>query len=361
MPKYKAFVKGDITEAETANTKNEKIVKEFERLVEYIKIQIDNSPSSKDYTTNSFRLKQVTNALLIIKKYPKEIKKGEDLKEFPGIGKGTISRINEILKTGKLSEVKTSGSEKKYAEYIAELQEIHGIGHRTAYNLVTKYGIKSIKDLKKAYNNGTVELNNIILTGLKFHDVYKQNIPRAEIDLIKKYIETKVKGVNKKLEMTICGSYRRLKPTSNDIDVLLYHPDIKTKLQLQQQGDNNYLHQLTALFRKEKFLLGDITDKDYEIKYMGFCRYKNKKEYPVRRIDIRYIPYDSFYSAILYFTGSGNFNQKMRRLAEQLGYMLNEYGLFKLDGLKKIKMKVNSEKDIFDILGMEYLPPEKRI
>lgn len=337
MPSYKPFVKGDIIEVETTNTKNEKIVKEFTKLTDHIKIQLDNSPSSKDYMVNSFRLKQLMAALLIIKKYPKEIKNGEQLKEFPGIGKGTISRINEILKTGKLSEIKVSGSEKKYAEYIEELQKIHGIGHRTAYNLVTKYGIKSIDELKKAYNNGTVELNNVILTGLKFHDVYKQNIPRKEIDLMKKYLETKVKSVNKKLEMTICGSYRRLKPTSNDIDVLLYHPDIKTKLQLQQQGDNNYLHQLIETLKKSKFLLGDITDKDYEIKYMGFCQYKNKNEYPVRRIDIRYIPYESFYSAILFFTGSGSFNKKMRRLAEQLGYMLNEYGLFKLQGLKKLK------------------------
>ena len=40
-----------------------------------------------------------------------------------------------------------------------------------------------------------------------------------------------------------------------------------------------------------------------------------------------------------------------------MGYTLNEYGLF--DENNKM-FKVNSEKEIFDILGMEYLSPELR-
>jgi DNA polymerase/3'-5' exonuclease PolX len=40
--------------------------------------------------------------------------------------------------------------------------------------------------------------------------------------------------------------------------------------------------------------------------------------------------------------------------------MLNEYGLYKLNGDKKMRIKITTEKDIFDKLGMEYLPPEKR-
>lgn len=359
MPKGKKDV--DINDIEIANTKNEKIVNEFQKLIDHIKVQIDISPSSSVYSTNLFRLKQITNALIIIKKYPKEIKRGEDLKEFSGIGKGTIERINEILKTGKLSEIKVSKSEGKYSEYVKELEKIHGIGHVKAYELVTKYGIKNIKDLIKAYNDGIIELNNIILTGLKYHNLYKENIPRAEIDKINDYINRIVKGIDKKLEAVICGSYRRQKPTSNDIDILITHSDIKTKLQLAEQGDDNYLLQFVKELKEDKFILDDLTDKDYKIKYMGYCKYvEGKKEYPIRRIDIRYIPYESFYTAMQYFTGSGDFNVKIRRLAEQLGFMLNEYGLYEIKGNKKIKIKITSEKDIFYKLGLEYLPPEKR-
>ena len=173
MPKKNSH-KEDIKDSQTVNTKNEIIVNEFLKLIDYIKIQLDNSKSRKDFMTNTFRLKQVKNALEIIKKYPNKINKGEELKDLPGIGKGTISRINEILETGKLSEIKTSSKEKKYSVYIEDLMKLHGIGHATAYNLITKYNIKSIEDLKKAFNNGTIELNNVIITSLRFHDIYKK-------------------------------------------------------------------------------------------------------------------------------------------------------------------------------------------
>ena len=42
---------------------------------------------------------------------------------------------------------------------------------------------------------------------------------------------------------------------------------------------------------------------------MGFCKYKNNL---IRRIDIRLIPFESIYAAILYFTGSYELNKIMR-------------------------------------------------
>ena len=87
---------------------------------------------------------------------------------------------------------------------------------------------------------------------------------------------------------------------------------------------------------------------------MGICKLKNGL---LRRIDIRYMPYDCYYSAILYFTGSKDFNKKMRQIALTMGYTLNEYGLYNQNGKP---FTINSEKDIFDILNMEYLIPSKR-
>ena len=87
---------------------------------------------------------------------------------------------------------------------------------------------------------------------------------------------------------------------------------------------------------------------------MGIFKWNNSKP---RRIDIRFIPTQSYYSAILYFTGSKDFNKNMRLIAISHNYTLNEYGLY--DENKKI-FKINSEKDIFDILGMEYITPDKR-
>ena len=94
-----------------------------------------------------------------------------------------------------------------------------------------------------------------------------------------------------------------------------------------------------------------------------------------RRIDIRFVPYENYYPALLYFTGSGNFNIEMRIKAKQLGYKLNEYHLYKLKTHKsllpgkvaakkdiedEVPVIVKSEKEIFDILSMDYLEPKDR-
>ena len=78
---------------------NQNIISEFNKLVSFIQQEIDNSNDKKQESVNSFRLKQIKNILNLIKKFPKKIT-NENIKEFgelPGIGKGTIDRINEIL------------------------------------------------------------------------------------------------------------------------------------------------------------------------------------------------------------------------------------------------------------------------
>jgi len=335
---------------------NYHIIDEFNKLIEFIKIQIDLSPSKKVHTENLFRLKQIMNSLVVIKKYPHIIKAGSDLKDIKGIGAGTIRRIDEILQTGKLSEIKANKNKKLESVNITELEKVHGIGHAKAYDLVTKYGITNVKQLRDQYRAGKIELNDQILMGLKYYDIVKDNIPRVEIDEIYEYLKQLASNVNSKLNIIICGSYRRQKPVSGDIDILVTHPNIKTKKQIKSY-ESNYLIKFVDKLKKVKFIIDDLTDKDFRTKYMGYCKFKSN---PVRRIDIRYVPSESYYTALLYFTGSGVFNQKMRFVAESMGYLLNEYGLYKLVGKRHIKIKVKSEGDVFKELGLEYLPPEKR-
>ena len=68
---------------------------------------------------------------------------------------------------------------------------------------------------------------------------------------------------------------------------------------------------------------------------------------------------------MLYFTGSGTFNTEMRKEALKKGYTINEYGIYttKKENRKTIKDKLvpsANEKDIFDLVGMEYLEPPDR-
>ena len=101
-------------------------------------------------------------------------------------------------------------------------------------------------------------------------------------------------------------------------------------------------------------IIDSMTDRKIISKFMGFCKYLYN---PPRRIDIRFINYDSYPSALLYFTGSKDLNTKMRSIAKKKGYKLSEYGLFDKDDKM---IKVLSERDIFHKLDMEYLNPSLR-
>jgi DNA polymerase beta len=344
---------------------NSKIINEFDRLIAYIGEELDQAKTQKNMkvvTANQFRLKQLKNILSILKKYPVEITIDNymELKDVQGIGKGSLERISEILKTGKLSELDKFTDisvEKKQA--LTDLESVVGIGHTNALELYN-LGVKSVDDLISKVNNNEIDVNEKIMLGLKYYGKFEGNIPRKEIDKVKKLFIEIINKLNKKLNedeqfiFEICGSYRREKDTSGDIDVLISKKgNIKSNI--------NYLEDIVKILKSpitknnnQPLLVDDLTDKNIHTKYMGFSKYKDN---PNRRIDIRFIPYESYFSALVYFTGSADLNKKMRNIAKTKKLKLSEYGLFKENGES---LPIHSEKDIFDVLDMEYLPPKLR-
>ena len=285
-----------------------------------------------------FKINAIANLIKIIKNYPKEIINGEELKDIKGVGKGSIEKINEILKTGTLSYI--------YLDYtnnvVNELTEVVGIGTVIAQKLIQKYKIKSLNELIKKVNSGEIEVNDKIMLGLKYVGKFKGKIPRQHIDDIQNYL-TKFNS-----NIVICGSYRRGLEFSSDIDVLLYSQDLLTMNDVKKSNMlNNYVKQLS----KYKLIVDNITNNNVT-KYMGFIKWENI----IRRIDIRLIPYESIYTALVYFTGSYELNKIMRRKAKDLGYKLNEYGLYKNNKF----IYIPSEKELFKKLDMKYLKPTER-
>ncbi len=340
-----------------------KIINEFIKLKNQIMFDIDNSVG-KIKLVNQYRLKSILVALKAIENYNKTKISLDDLKDLfkiKGVGEGTIKRIKEIINTGKLSEIKITEEDKKYLKMIEKLEDVYGIGRLTAYKLFKEYKIKSIEELITKVNNKEIDVPDNIKIGLKYVNKLDTNIPRKDIDDFHEYILNLMLTIDVKLFGTICGSYRRLKPTSGDIDLIIIHQDYKT---LSKPTKINYLDIIVKKLISDNIIIESLTRTDVKTKYMGIFQWKsgnpskiNNSKINLRRIDIRFIPLESYYSAILYFTGSKNFNTNMRLNAIAHDYTLNEYGLF--DDKNKM-FKVNSEKDIFDLLGMEYITPDKR-
>ena len=80
-----------------------------------------------------------------------------------------------------------------------------------------------------------------------------------------------------------------------------------------------------------------------------------------RRIDIMYTTPYEYPFAILYFTGSGDFNQLMRKEVNKKGLTMNEYGIKdSVTGVSVDNVFV-VEKDIFEFLEMDYVEPWQRL
>ena len=330
-------------------TLNENIINQFKLLVKQIKFDIDFA-SGKQKMVHMYRLGAIQKVLKILENFPDKITSEKQLENIKNVGDKSLLRIKEILETGKLSEIKITDDVDKYLKIVEKLEDVIGIGRKKAYDLFKKYNILSVDDLIEKQKIGEIELPDNIIKGLLYYDKIKEKIPRNDIDELETILIDSTYEISSQLFGIICGSYRRQKDFSNDIDFIICHTDIKT---IEEVKKSNYLEKLIILLKKKKLIVDSLTADDVPTKYMGICKLNNV----LRRIDIRFMPYNSYYPAILYFTGSKDTNKKMRMMAISMDCTLNEYGLFDKNGKTII---FNSEKEIFEHLNMEYIPPEQR-
>lgn len=71
------------------------------------------------------------------------------------------------------------------------------------------------------------------------------------------------------------------------------------------------------------------------------------------QVDVRVLPPRSFGAALHYFTGSRDHNVHMRRRAQERGYKLSEYGLFR----DSKRIAGTTEEELFAALGLPWIPP----
>ena len=263
----------------------------------------------------------------------------EDLKGIKGIGNTIIGKFQEFKETGTLNALE---KEKNNPMFI--FTDVYGIGPKKAKELVQKHKITSIKQLRDQQNE---VLNDVQKKGLKYYEDILERIPRSEIvkyeKSLKKHFD-KVKNSTSRFE--IVGSYRRGKQESGDIDIIVTGDDIV------------FINFIDELIRKK--IMIEVLSRG-SVKCLGISKLKNKS---ARRIDFMFTPKDQFAFAILYFTGSKEFNTVMRQRALDLGYSMNEHGFTKMvDGKKTTKLNKHfpDEQSIFEFLGMIYKEPTERL
>jgi DNA ligase (NAD+) len=290
-----------------------------------------------------FRAKAYREAADAIMLFKEDITDPKQLAEVKGIGKTIMTKLNEFVETGTLQIL-----EKERLNPINQLTKVYGIGPKKAKELISK-GITSINDLKTRQEL----LTDNMKLGVKYFDDIEARIPRSEINEYNTYLSAifnKVAPPNSLFQ--IVGSYRRGAETSGDIDIIITN---------NENNDKAFTDFLDNLI-EEKIVIEVLSRGNTKSLTIAKLPIKNAR---ARRVDFLYTPPDEFPFAILYFTGSKIFNTVQRQRALDMGYSLNEHGLYKMNkGVKgeKIKdVKFPDEKSIFTFLNMKYIEPQNRI
>lgn len=271
----------------------------------------------------------------------------EDLENISGIGAKIREKIEEIFKTGKLRSAEKARTKHNLQIY-DDLMKIHGVGATKAKQLVEEYQITSIEDLKTKLEKNPDILNNKQKIGLKYYEDINLKIPRKEMEQHESYLLETLNSLDKNIQITVVGSYRRKVKESGDIDVL-----VTLRRQTTSEERTNLMCKIIEKLKDANYIKSSLALGDK--KYMGIVKLKRKRH--ARRMDILITSQEEYPFAVLYFTGSQELNIIMRKDAIERGYRLNEYSL--LDKKEK-PIKLKSEEEIFNKLGYNFIPPEMR-
>ena len=285
----------------------------------------------------------------------------------PGLGKATTDKIDEYIKTGKIVAAETArawlkrhGTEKLTPDQHAMkvFETIAGVGAATArtwlkhYNALPKTSrptpIDWVEENKKRMptrKKGVFKpLSHVQLIGLEYREDLMKRIPRHYIDIVQLMIRV-VLAKNfgsKSFEMKTVGSYLRGAEDSGDIDILL-------------RSSKFTLTQAVAALTDAGIIVANMSTKeDSDKKFAGICHCPSGQWFYFH-LDIFWTTKQAWEAALLAYTGSKVYAQRIRDRAKSRGYLLNQYGLFKKGQPVALK-----ERDILKVIGEPYLPPECR-
>jgi DNA polymerase (family 10) len=263
----------------------------------------------------------------------------KQLLELPGVGKDLAKKIRELADTGTCRFHQELLLE--FPPTILDLLRLQGVGPKTVALLYSSLNIRSVEELVEAAKAGRLRAlkgmgpkkEALILKAVEERQNDRGRHLLSDTTAVAAELVAYLREHAPGAEFTPVGSLRRGCETCGDIDILA------------TGAEPSMMDHFVAFPRVERVLGQGDTKSSVRIAG-GY------------QADLRLVPAESRGAAMQYFTGSKAHNVALRDRAIQHGFKLNEYGLFRVADDERVAG--TSEEEIYDALGIAWVPPELR-
>lgn len=262
------------------------------------------------------------------------------LLQVRAVGKAIAAKIEEYIKTGRIYHLDQLKA--KIPVDIDQLGAVEGIGPKTIKVIYQKLKVRNLSELEAAALRGrlrtvpgiSAKKEQDILKRIAFAKKSRGRHIIGEVWPLIKQIESRLQTLEGVRNASVAGSVRRMKETVGDIDYIV------------------------ASSNPEKVMDFFVKMPEVEeVKGRGpakaFVRLQGGID-----CDLLVVPEESWGSALLYFTGNKEHNVELRKIAIMRGLRLNEWGVFAIDGERRVAG--GTEEDVYRVLGLPWIPPEMR-
>lgn len=278
----------------------------------------------------------------------KDLYREGKLGTLPGIGVTIKSRLEELFNKGSVAHFDTAL--KGIPKSVFVLMNVPSIGPKKAYKLAKKLSLNNpktaIEDLMvKAKNHEIAQIPNFgekseqdILQALLEYNAGKNKATRMVLPYageIAEKILSYLRQSSAVFKAVTLGSMRRMMPTVGDIDIAV-----------ASNKPQEVIKHFIAYPYKERVIERGVSTASF-LTSGG------------KQIDLMVQPIDGFGALLQHFTGSKNHNVQLREYALNKGFSLSERGIKNLKKDKELK-KYDTEKKLYNALGMSWIPPEIR-
>lgn len=313
---------------------NQDIARAFDEVADLLELENDNP----------FRIRAYRNAARTLRGAAEEvadmIERGGDPDDLPGIGKDLAAQIAEMVASGHLSRLDRLRPE--VPALAVALSHVPGIGPRRAMDLCEglKPRPRSLDDVLASALAGKVRAlpgfgalsEKKLVEKLQAEQKREKRFTWASVRPHAEALLERLRAEPSVERAEIAGSYRRRKETVGDLDLIA-----------ASETPARVTKNLVAAPDVDRVLAEGPT-KASVVLNSGV------------QVDLRAVPPESFGAALLYFTGSKAHNIALRRMAQQRGLKINEYGVFR--GEQRVAGA--DEASIYRLFGLDFIAPELR-